>query len=237
MNAVNLIPADRRTKRLALSTSPPTLALFGALVLVLIAAVLYVSAVNQVSARRSELAQVTASAAAWNAAAARYGTSVQAQQHHTLELADIRQLINGRFPWSELLGQVGQLMPHKSQLTGMQATTTPGATPADPPIPSVQLTGCAASQSTVADAMVALHRITDVTTVTLASATNSAAGPAGPAGANGGCTFPVQFQVSLTFRPAASPPAGAGSPTTPGSTSGTGSAASATVPAKTGAAQ
>ena len=260
MNAVNLIPADRRSRRTALAMSPAMLAVVGVLVLVLVGAVLYVSASNSVSTRRTQLAQVTSSTAAWNAAAAKFGVSVQAAEHHSQELADIRQLIVGRFPWSELLGQVGSLMPAKSELTTMQATTTSGttsgatptpsttpgatatasATAGGPPIPSVTLTGCANSQSTVADVMVQLHRITDVTNVSLASSTDggSASGPS--AGAGGGCTYPVQFQLSLTFKAAAASAAttASGAGATPASTStGTGSRATASVPSTRGAAQ
>jgi Tfp pilus assembly protein PilN len=206
MNAVNLIPADRRTRRMALPTSPPTLALLGVLALALIGAVLYVSTANQVSARRSQLARVTAGAAAWNAAAARYGASVQAFQHHAKELADVQQLADARYGWSQVLSQVSALMPAKAALSSMTASTTPGTTPSAPPTPSIQMTGCAATQSEVAQAMVQLHRITGVTDVALASSSDSAAGS--PAGATSGsgqgaCGFPVQFQVSLTFRPAA----------------------------------
>lgn len=260
MNAVNLIPADRRSRRTALSMSPAMLSVVGVLVLVLVGAVLYVSASNSVSTRRTQLAQVTASTAAWNAAAAKFGVSVQAAEHHSQELADIRQLIVGRFPWSELLGQVGSLMPAKSELTTMQATTasgassttTPSTTPSPapaagttaaggPPVPSVTLSGCANSQSTVADVMVQLHRITDVTNVSLASSTDGGSSTGSGAGSGGGCKYPVQFQLSLTFKAAAatsSAPPAASTGATPASTStGTGAAASASVSSTRGAAQ
>lgn len=262
MNAVNLIPADRRSRRTALAMSPAMLAVVGVLVLVLVGAVLYVSASNSVSTRRAQLAQVTSSTAAWNAAAAKFGVSVQAAEHHSQELADIRQLIVGRFPWSELLGQVGSLMPARSELTTMQATTTSGttsgatptpsttpgatttasATASGPPVPSVTLTGCANSQSTVAEVMVQLHRITDVTNVSLASSTDggSASGPGSSSGSGGGCTYPVQFQLSLTFKAAAASAAttATSAGATPASTStGTGSRATASVPSTRGAAQ
>ena len=67
MNAVNLIPAEGR-RRASLPTSRPTLALLGGLVVALVAAYLYVSAANQVTARRAQLAQTTTAANDWNAA-------------------------------------------------------------------------------------------------------------------------------------------------------------------------
>ena len=78
MNAVNLIPGDRRKRNVSVSISPLTLGVIGGLVVVLVAAVLYVFAVNDVRARKSELARVTANAASWQAAANSYASYVTA---------------------------------------------------------------------------------------------------------------------------------------------------------------
>lgn len=249
MNAVNLIPADARRRRASLPTSPATLAVFAGLVLALIGAVAYVSAANQVGSRRSELSRVSAAASAWNAAAARYSLSVQDVQRRQQQLGEIRQLAAARYPWSELLTEIGGLMPRDAALSSLQAAagastagasqstgTSPTSTPASgasttagtaptagagaassasaPPVPAVQLSGCAATQSAVADTMVHLRRITGVTDVSLSSSASSAGGTAAAptSSTSGGCRFPVQFQVSLTF---SSPPA-AGSAGSPG---------------------
>lgn len=220
MNAINLIPADNRRQRVAVATSAPTLALLGGLVLALVAVVLYVGARNDVSTQRTRLARVTAAVSAWSAAASRYGQTVHTSQQHAQELADIRQLANGRFPWSHLLGQLGSLMPAGSALNSMQASTIPGATPAIPPTPTVQLAGCARSQPLVAQTMVALRGISGVTAVTLSSATDS--GSSSGSGGAGGCHFPVQFQISLAFAPAAAVtrPAASAASTSPGAATG-----------------
>ena len=110
MNAVNLIPADRRKRSVSVSLSPLTLGVIGGLVVVLVAAVLYVFAVNDVRARKSELARVTANAASWQAAANSYASYVTAAQQQKQQLTDIRQLVTGRFPWSLLLSQIGGVM-------------------------------------------------------------------------------------------------------------------------------
>ncbi len=240
MNAVNLIPADARKRRVTPSTSRPTMALIAGLMVVLIAAILYVSAVNKVSTRRNQLAQVTASAERWRVVAASYQQYMQAAQQRTQELTAVRQLAVGRYPWEALLGQLSRLLPADAALTSLQATTataggtsstpspstatTPGAASsaatATTPVPAVQLSGCAASQPAVAQTMVALHRIQNVSAVTLSSATDStsgsSSGSAGGSGQNGGCPFAVQFQLSLAFTaPVAAPaaPASAGSGT------------------------
>jgi Tfp pilus assembly protein PilN len=230
MNAVNLIPGDSRRQRRGVSVSRPTLALAGGLLVALIAAVLYVSALNQVTARKSTLARVTASAAAWTAAANSYASFVSAAQQNIQQVADVRQLAAGRFPWSKLLSQIGGLMPRAAALTALTATTTPSTT-SGAPLPAVQLSGCAASQSMVAQTMVQLHRVAGVSAVTLSTSADNGSGSS----TGGGCPYPVVFQVSLTFgTTAAATPAGA-STASPTTTSGSTTAPSQTTP--TGAAQ
>lgn len=221
MNAVNLIPADRRRRRVSISASRPTLALLGALVLVLIAAVAYVSAANTVTTRRAQLSQATAAAAKWTAAAGSYTPFVLEAQQRTQQLGDVRQLVAGRYAWSQLLSQIGGLMPATAGLTSLAATSTPGATASAAPQPAVQLQGCAASQPTVAQVMVNLRRVNGVTDVALSSSQDTGSGSSGSSG-SGSCRFPVQFQISLTFAiPSATvgtTPAGS-TPATPGTAS------------------
>lgn len=206
MNAVNLIPRDGRARRDGRGVSPPTLGLIGGLVVVLIAAVLYVTTANTVATRKSALAQVSAGVAGWTAAANSYSSFVTAAKQRTQELADVRQLANSRFPWSGLLGQIGGLMPRQAALSTLTASTAsagasstaPGATS----VPGVQLTGCAASQSVVAQTMVQLRLVKGVTGVTLSSSTDSNTGAGGSSSSgqsSGDCPFPVQFQLSLTI--------------------------------------
>jgi hypothetical protein len=244
MNAVNLIPVDSRRRRLALSTSWPTLALVVALLVVLAGAVLYVTAANNVKSRQAQLAQVTASVNSWRRVAGSYQSFTQMAQQRNQELADIRQLAVGRYPWEHLLSQIGGLMPTNAALSTLQAATSGSTTGTGTPpstsgtsapattggsaalLPAVQLVGCAVSQSTVAQTMVQLHRIQGVAAVTLASATDTSASGSGSGGGSassagsGGCPFPVQYQMSLAFSdpaPAAATAAGT-APTTSGAT-------------------
>lgn len=254
MNAVNLIPGDR--KRVSVSVSPLTLGVIGGLVVVLAAAVLYVFAVNDVRTRKSELGRVTANAASWQAAANSYASYVTDAQQQKQQLVDIQQLVTGRFPWSVLLSQIGGVLPANAALSSLQATSpsadstaaTGAATPATATpaattttTQAVQITGCAASQSAVASTMVALGRVHGVGSVALASTSNSTVGAtssgsssssgAGSSSSDGGCPFPVNFTLSLVLAPSAS------STGTPGSTTPTSSAtASTTTPAASTAA-
>lgn len=238
MNAVNLIPSDARGRRLAISASRPTLALFGGMVVLLAAAVLYVSAANTVTARRADLARVTTAASSWTAAANSYAALVKTAQQRAQQLADVRQLVAGRYAWSQLLSQIGGLMPAAAALNSLTATTTPGTTPAAPPQPTVGLTGCAASQSTVAQVMVQLHRVTGVTAVALSSSGVTGGTSSGDSSA-GGCPYPVQFTISLIFAPSSTTAAVAATatPSTTTTSSTTAAPATATATSTTGAAQ
>jgi Tfp pilus assembly protein PilN len=245
MNAVNLIPGDRRKRSVSVSVSPLTLGVIGGLVVVLVAAVLYVFAVNDVRARKSELASVTANAASWQAAASSYASYVTAAQQQKQQLADIQQLVTGRFPWSVLLSQIGGVMPDDAALSSLQATSpsaAAGASAAAGPTSSstetsqpIQITGCAASQSAVAATMIALGRVQGVSSVALSSTTGSATSSTSASARSGsssnGCPFPVSFSLSLLLA----------SPSTTGTASGTASGATAptstaTTPAATAAA-
>jgi hypothetical protein len=220
MNAVNLIPGDSRTRGEGLKLSPPTLALMGGLVMALVAAVLYVTAANTVATRKSELAQVSAGVAGWTAAANSYTSFVRLAAQRTQQLSDVRQLAASRFPWSDLLGQIGGVMPRAAALSALTATSTPSTTGTSAaPVPSVQLTGCAASQSVVAQTMVQLRLVKGVSDVNLTSSTQSgsASGSSGSSSSgqgSSGCTFPVQFALTLNFTASTAPTASSTATTT-----------------------
>jgi Tfp pilus assembly protein PilN len=232
MNSVNLIPADYRRRSTSVSASPVTLGVIGSLVVVLAAAVLYVFSVNDVRARRSELVRVTANAASWQAAANSYTSYVTAAAQRKQQMADVHQLISGRFPWSLLLSQVGGVMPANAALSNLSAASpsadstaasaaASGSTSSTPSTntSAVQISGCAASESAVAATMVAFRRVQGVGSVNLASTSNNgttASSSTGPNGA-GGCPFPVTFQMSLELVSA-----------TPGTTSGSSTSGSTT---------
>jgi Tfp pilus assembly protein PilN len=251
MNAVNLIPADRRKRSISVPVSPLTLGVIGGLVVVLIAAVLYAFAVNNVRSRQRELSRVTANAASWQAAASSYTSYVTAAQQQKQQLTDIRQLVTGRFPWSLLLSQIGGVMPADAALSSLQATS-PAATAANaaatgatgastPTTQPITIAGCAASESAVAATMVALGRVQGVSSVQLASTSASATSTksASSSSTSGGCPFPVSFSLSLLLASPSSTGT-ASAATTPTSTAttpaATPAASTATTPA-TGSAQ
>src|SRR5450755_4510275 len=123
MNAVNLIPGDSRSRRANVSTSPQTIALCAGLVAALAAAVLYVFAANDVTTRASQLAQVTATANRWQAAANAYTAYSAEAAQRAQQMAAVRQLVAQRFEWSSLLDQISGLMPGDAALTSLSAST------------------------------------------------------------------------------------------------------------------
>jgi Tfp pilus assembly protein PilN len=222
MNAVNLIPLERR--RVAAPTLPgtPFLGLLAALVLALAATVLYVEERNSVSSRRSELAHLRTDAAQWSAAAARYLPAVDALKLRAKGFAQLGVLLGERYDWSILLSQLAGVMPQDAELTTLNAsaataassaastgsttasggTTTSGGTATSGS--GITLSGCAVSQPAVADTMVALRRLTGVSVVSLLSSVRVASGTGGGTGAatGGPCTLPISFSLSLEFAPA-----------------------------------
>lgn len=234
MNAVNLIPQDSRRAGPGLKASPPTLGLIGGLVLVLIGTILYVTSANTVTTRSRQLARLDSGVQEWTAAAGGLTPFVTAAQQRESQLSQVRVLVGSRFPWSDLLSQIGTLMPAAAQLSSLQATTassatsstttgtSPAATASSATVPSVQLQGCARDQATVAQTMTQLRTIHGVSAVTLASTSTAGTGSSGDSSSSG-CgsspALPVQFQLSLTFS-AATPPAATSSsaPTTSSTT-------------------
>jgi len=223
MTAVNLIPHDQRSGRFSLSATPATLALFSALAAALVAALLYVSAANKVAARRSELAKVTAGAAAWKTVASALAQYVSVSQQRVQRLAAVRQLAAARFPWPRVLGQFAHLLPSDVALTSLTASTTangatttsggttastsPSSSSSSSSPPAFQLSGCAASQSAVAQTMQQLRNLDGGSDVALSSSsagssgtgTSVSASSASSTGAGGGCGYPVTFQMSVTI--------------------------------------
>ena len=220
MNAVNLIPADARRKGRSVPTGLPFLGLVAGLVVVLVTTVLFVLAHDRVESKQSQLAAVQANAARWSAAAASFSRDVALVKARETSIGDVESLVGQRTNWSELLGQLAAVMPAHSQLSSMQATapassasatstTGTAATPA-PAVTStstpIQLSACAASQSVVAQTMVALRRITGVSDVYLSSSNEGGSGgssssSSSSSGSGSGCGYPVTFSVTLAFTP------------------------------------
>jgi Tfp pilus assembly protein PilN len=211
MRAVNLIPTEQRSGGAVGARSEG--AAFAVLALLAGLAVLtfmYGSAHHQVSNRHAEAAALTDQAAQYQAQATQLAsyTSFVALREQRLEA--ISQLVGSRFDWAGAMGELSRVLPSNVSLNSIQgtvgsttgsattskapstSTSATAATPvssATPPgtVPNFTLTGCAASQSVVAQTLVRLRLVSGVSNVTLQSSTKSSSGGSGsgscPAGA------------------------------------------------------
>lgn len=245
MNAVNLIPVERRQAGLrGVHGLPgaPFLGLVGGLLLVLAGTVAYQDASNGVSTRQGELSHVQAAATAWSAAASRYAPAVTELAARDKQFSQLGGLLGQRYDWSALLGQLAGVMPADSQLSSLSATdasAVPSASAGTAVAPTsastgsgITLAGCATSQSVVADTMVALRRLSGVSEVTLSSSTNQpVSSGSGDSSSAGSCGLPIDFNLSLEFAPAATAVGLRGVTSTPSGSGGTESTTTTTASA------
>lgn len=123
MNAVNLIPLERRHAGAPRLPGAPFVGLFAALVLALGGTVAYVEVHNTVTSRQSELSHLRTGTAEWSAAAARYTPAISALSGRVKGFAQLGVLLGQRYDWSVLLGQIAGVMPAHAQLASLSAST------------------------------------------------------------------------------------------------------------------
>jgi Tfp pilus assembly protein PilN len=223
MRAVNLIPSEQRSGGTVGGRSGGAVFLvLGLLGGLIVLAFLYGSSHHALQSRRAEAATLSARAAQVQAEAAQLAPYASFMSLREQRLHSITQLIGGRFDWSNVMGELSRVLPHKVSLSTMVGTiggseagsakataaassgtvssaTPPGATP------SVTLSGCASSQSVVAQMLVRLRLISGVSSVALQSSTKPGGGGGGSSTSSasvGPCTTddPV-FSVVVNFEP------------------------------------
>jgi Tfp pilus assembly protein PilN len=224
VRAVNLIPSEQRSGGNVGSRSEGgAFIVLGLLAGLTVLALLYGLARHEVSSQRAEAASLSARAQQVQAQAAALApyTSFMAMREERLQA--VSQLIGDRFDWADALHELGRVLPYETSLSSVQgsvgssvgavssAATAPttgaasaAVTSATPPgeTPTFTLTGCATSQSMVAQTLVRLHLIDGVGKVTLQSSTK-----AGGGSASGSCPgSDPEFTVQVTFDPLPTPP-------------------------------
>jgi Tfp pilus assembly protein PilN len=245
MKAVNLIPGEQRQGAGGLSdltgrSGGAALILLGVVVGLAVMIAMYGSAHHSIASQDGEVAQIKAQTSAVEARAGRltpYTSFVSMADQRTQTVA---QLVQARFDWSHALHELGRVLPTGTSLSSLHgtvgaagtatgasapaATATAATTPASstPPgsTPIFTLTGCATSQTVVAQALQRLRLMDGASEVQLQSSTKSNTGSVGASsggsGATGGCpgsdpafTTQVSF-VGLPAGPATSAPGAAG---------------------------
>jgi Tfp pilus assembly protein PilN len=261
MRAVNLIPGEQRQGAGGLSdltgrSGGAALILLGVIVGLAVMIAMYGSAHHSVSSQSGEVAAINAETSAVQARAGRltpYTNFVSMADQRTQTVA---QLVQARFDWSHALHELGRVLPAGTSLSALHGTvgasttgssssssnaaassapassTPPGSTPV------FTLSGCATSQTVVAQALQRLRLMDGASEVQLQSSTKAetggGSGASGGSGAGGSCpgsdpsfTTQVTF-VGLPAAPATSLPTGAGAATAAAHSAG------ATEPVSTG---
>jgi len=251
MRAVNLIPADQRGGAPvgAGRSEGAAYAVLAVIAGFAIMAVLYGKAHHKVESSRSQAAALTAKAQQEQNAAsalAPYATFISLRQQRTQA---VEQLVDTRFDWAHAFHEFGRVLPSDVAITSIDgtvgsstgsasssssssssgaasaaATPVTSATP-EGSVPTFTLSGCAASQTVVAEAIDRLRLIDGVAAVSLQSSTSSPSN--GGSGGSGTCTSsaPV-FTILVTFQPLPSPAASTVAPSTSSKAAGSSSSSS-----------
>jgi Tfp pilus assembly protein PilN len=243
VRAVNLIPAEQRESGVSLvgRSNGAALAIVVLLVGLAVLAFMYGSAKHSESKSKAELTTVDAELANARAQVGRLApyTSFIAMANQRIQA--VSALVAARFDWSHAFHELGRVLPRDVLLSSLQgsvgagtgptsssspggATTSATPTSATPPgsTPTFALSGCASTQSEVAETLQRLRLIDGVVDVELQSSVKSSSGGSASApsasGAAGGCAAGgATFAAQVTFAglPSALPspptaPAGAG---------------------------
>jgi Tfp pilus assembly protein PilN len=235
MKAVNLIPDEQRQGAGSITgrSGGGALIVLGLIAGLAALVAMYGSAHHRISSQTGEVASLTAQA---NAIGARTGsltpyTSFVAMADQRTQT--VAQLVQARFDWSHALHELGRVLPAGAALSTLHGTVGPaGATSSSssatsaaaggtgaagaggtassstPPgsVPVFTLTGCATSQSEVAQSLQRLRLMDGAGEVQLQSSTKSGASGSG---GSGGCPAgdpAFTAQIVFTGLPAAPAP-------------------------------
>jgi Tfp pilus assembly protein PilN len=235
MKAVNLIPGEQRQGAGSITgrSGGGALIVLGLIAGLAALVAMYGSAHHRISSQTGEVASLTAQANAIQARAGRltpYTSFVAMAGQRTQTVA---QLVQARFDWSHALHELGRVLPAGTALSALHGTVGPagatstsssatsaaaGGTPSSstPPgsTPVFTLTGCATSQSEVAQSLQRLRLMDGASEVQLQSSTKSGSGGSSGSSGAGGCpagdpTFTAQIIFTgLPAAPAPSAPTG-----------------------------
>lgn len=215
MRPVNLIPPDqRRGQNAPMRTGPLPYLLVGVLVALLAGVALLVSANNEISEKKSEVAKLEREDSAAEAQARRLAAYVQFEAVHNQRLETIASLADSRFDWERVMRELALVLPGDVWLSEVSASAGSGAEVEGAGSglsggvtgPSLAISGCATGQEGVAGFVTALEDIDGVTRVgveesSLPSQAEGSVSAEGEAGA-GACQtrdFIAAFNMTVAF--------------------------------------
>lgn len=215
MKPVNLLPAGDRARRRVAAVPNGSYMVLGVLAVLLIAAVAYVSTTNSISSSKAGIAKAQQETQEAEARIQRLGAFGNFADIKATRLASVTGLASARFDWERLMRELGLVLPEDVFITEADASATgtaegadPTATGAAPGGPTLNLVGCAKSQTDVAKVMVRLrnlHRALDVTLAESAEPEDDTSGTAGvvdqASGGAAGCGSDFKFDLTVVFSP------------------------------------
>jgi Tfp pilus assembly protein PilN len=239
MKAVNLLPSDLRgAPKGSAASSPGTdvprgpgaFIVLGALAISVLALAAYVLTTNSIKERQAASVQLTVRQQAAETRAGALRPYAEFQQLANSRVATLKDLAGQRFDWDQTLRDLSRALPRNvtiksldGSLSGSDSTGASSSTAASTG-PSITLSGCTATQSSVARLMARLHDVNGVTSVSLASSAKaetatSTAVSESPSAGNGAPCGPGRhpdFKVVIHFEHSAAAAASAGAAATSG---------------------
>ncbi len=213
MRPVNLIPPDlRRGDNAPLRTGPLAYIVVGALALLLVGVTMLVLVSNEVSEKKDELVTLKREDSAAKARAEALAPYAQFQAMSQQRVETVTSLANSRFDWPRVMRELALILPDDVLLSDLTAGAGGAGAESGEGLgvlgPSLELSGCAPGQDSVARFVAALKDIDGVTRVGLES---SAIGGASTSSSSQACEdagYADLFEIVVAFD-AAPVPAGA----------------------------
>ena len=214
MKAVNLIPSEHRRARASGNGSGgAAYVVLGLLAVLLVMAVAYVTTGNSINENETKAAEAKQEADALEEQAAALGSFADFASIKEQRLASVMVAAQTRFDWERLMREVSLIMPAGSWLqttqasvlgdpnqTGSAAAAAATGQTVAAVTPAATFVGCTRHQSEVAKLMVRMremHRVTDV------KLNESAQEQGGTDAGIDSCGSLYQFDVTVSFAPAA----------------------------------
>jgi len=195
---INLIPEDeRRSHGSTTRTGPLAYLIVGALGVLLLGVVLLVLTSNQISERKGEVKTLESERAVATAAANALAPYVNFQHVAEARTETVAALADNRFDWVRVIRELALIVPPQVYLTNLTASAGGGEAAAA--VPSLQISGCAPAQSTVAAFVASLKEIDGVTRVELKSSTGLHKEGEGEGGAGCQAAGIYNFGLTVTF--------------------------------------
>jgi Tfp pilus assembly protein PilN len=229
MKAVNLLPTKHRPRTPTGGQQGSAYVVVGILGALLVLIVFYVLTVNGLNSRKDAVTRARAETAQAQARASALGPYGDFSKIKATRVQSVRQLADGRIDWERLTRGLARVLPDGVWLTAASASASgapaaAGSAPSAPSAPSagapsatgpsVQLTGCAPSQSVIAVTLVRLRELPGAKDVQLNGITRPepTAGSAGASSAGGSQSDcgqvkgvnAAKWDATVSFDPAAS---------------------------------